>query len=95
MVRAPMATPPNTLHVYLKAQWFDMFWAGTKTVEYRHNSGQYAIEKLTPGRPVILYRGWSGYRMSAVIDHANIEPGTMNQGVEIHLRNIQKMPNWK
>jgi hypothetical protein len=67
--RLPM--PPEDhdrpLFIPLAGEWFDAFERGQKFDEWRRFGGRWSLKQCRIGREVVLSRGYSGRRLSAVI----------------------------
>lgn len=57
----------NALFVPLQGRWFDAFASGAATTEYRLYGARWNERTCTPGRDVVLSRGYSGARLRACI----------------------------
>jgi hypothetical protein len=55
------------LFIPLKGEWFDRFADGSKSVEWRAYGPRWNLERVQPGRRVILSRGYAGARLEGVV----------------------------
>lgn len=91
-----MATD-RPLWIPLRAEYFNAFASGMKTVEYRRHGPGWNEDTCWPGRDVVLANGYGWTRLTAVIDRTGYvicrEDGIYPVGCEliaIHLRNIRQ-----
>lgn len=62
------------LFIPLMGVWFDAFARGVKRHEWRRLGKRWHPAICPPGRAVILSRGYSGPRLSALVAGVTIEP---------------------
>lgn len=62
------------LFIPLRTQWFRAFEAGEKTVEYRAYGPRWNERTCAPGRSAVLSHGYSGARLSRVVEKFELLP---------------------
>lgn len=74
----------TSLFVPLKGCEFDRFARGEKTIEYRRLGPQYSLKTCRIGRRVTLSHGYSGARLSAIIESVEVFPARKGCGLDTY-----------
>ena len=89
----------RALFVPLRTEYFNQFADGSKSIEYRRHTRQWTAKHCYPGRLVMLSHGYSGRRLSAVIEHFEVRVmdsevyGPQAELSLIHLRLVPATPS--